>query len=131
MRPRPPDPVRSITAADMIQSYSSSSSHQRVHAASAWLRDLAPHEEVLLVAAEREAADELAWALVKERGAAFGVHRFSIAGLAAALALPELAGRGFAPTTALGAEAVAARAAFQVMMEDGLPELAAVVDLPG
>jgi hypothetical protein len=115
----------------MIQSFSSSSSQERVRVAGAWLRDMVSDDEVLLIAAEREAADELAWALAKERGAAFGVHRFSLGGLASVMALPELANLGFAPATRLGAEAVATRAAFQVKTGNGLPQLAAVVDFPG
>jgi CRISPR/Cas system-associated exonuclease Cas4 (RecB family) len=115
----------------MIQSFSSTSSYVRAQAARSWLREVASDDEVLVIAAEREVADEFAWALAKERGAVFGAQRFSLPSLAAALALPELAGRGCAPATTLGAEAVATRAAFQVKLQDGLPQLAAVVDFPG
>jgi len=115
----------------MIQSFSSSSSHERLHAARAWLLDVSAAVDVLVIAAEREAADELAWALAKERGATFGVHRFSLVGLAATLATSELAHRGHAPASMLGTEAVATRAAFEAMEGEGLPQLAAVVNFPG
>jgi hypothetical protein len=115
----------------MIHSLISTSSDARLEAARAWLRDAPRDADLMLIAGEREAADELAWALATERGAAFGVHRFSLAGLATALALPVLADRAVAPATALGAQAVATRAAFEAKADGLLPRLAAVIDFPG
>jgi ATP-dependent helicase/nuclease subunit B len=115
----------------MIHSLISTSSNQCRRAARDWLLDVPGDAEVLLIASEREAADEFAWALAAERGATFGIHRFSLAGLATVLAMPVLADRGSAPATALGAQAVATRAAFEAKGEDLLPQLAAVIDFPG
>ena len=52
---------------------------------------------VLIVSASRGAADDLARAVALARGGAIGLHRFSIAQLAARLAAPVLAARGIAP----------------------------------
>ena len=46
------------------------------------------------------------------RGATFGLYRFSLTQLAARLAAPLLARERLSPTTALGVQAVAARALF-------------------
>ena len=48
-----------------------------------------------------------------EKGATFGLHRLSFTQLAARLAAAQLAANGHAPSSALGYEAVAARAAFE------------------
>ena len=62
--------------------------------------------------------DDLARAISLEIGATFGLHRLSFTQLAARLAIMELAARDRAPTTALGHEAVATRAAFEARNDD-------------
>ena len=74
---------------------------------------------VLIVSASRGAADDLARAVAVARGGAIGLHRFSLAQLAARLAAPVLAARGIAPVTFIGAEAVAARATFEARATTG------------
>ena len=54
------------------------------------------------------------------RGGAIGLHRFSVAQLAARLAAPVLAARGIAPVSFIGGEAVAARATFEASRDEGL-----------
>ena len=66
----------------------------------------------LIVSASRGAADDLARRVALTVGATAGIHRFSLAQLAARFAAPVLAARGIAPATLIGSEAVAARATF-------------------
>ena len=65
-----------------------------------------------------------------DRGtASFGLHRLSIRQLASSLAGLELARRGMAIASPLGAEAVAARAAFEALADNSLDYLAPVARL--
>jgi hypothetical protein len=87
--------------------------------------------DVLLVAASRGAADDLARSIAASRPATLGLHRFSFTQLAARFAAPVLAARGLAPATYLGSEAVAARAAFGARRDGALSYFAPVSDAPG
>ena len=86
---------------------------------------------MLIVGATRASADELALAVTRDRGALVGVARMSFAELAMRLALPVLAERLVAPGGALGAEAIATRAAFDAHQSGELAYFAPVADLPG
>jgi ATP-dependent helicase/nuclease subunit B len=86
---------------------------------------------LLIVAASRGAADDLARTIAASRPATIGLHRFSFTQLAAQLAAPILAARGLAPATYLGSEAVAARAAFDAQKHGGLSYFAQVAETPG
>ena len=103
----------------------------RLEAAAVFLRGFPPHQPITIVAATRGAADDLARRLAIERGATIGISRFSVTQLAARVALMHLAGRGIAASTALGGEAVAARAAFDAAAERTLSYLDTVVHTPG
>jgi hypothetical protein len=85
----------------------------------------------LVVGATRASADELALAMTRDRGALIGVSRMSFAELATRLALPALAERLVAPGGALGAEAIATRAAFDAHAAGELSYFGPVADLPG
>ena len=85
--------------------------------------------EHLLIGQSREAVDEFARDLSNQRGAVFGLHRFSLRQLAAQLAGSELARRGEAPATGLNVQAVAARSAFEELEADTLDYLAPVARL--
>jgi hypothetical protein len=85
----------------------------------------------LVVSASRGAADDLARAVALGRGGAIGLHRFSIAQLAARLAAPVLAARGIAPLSYIGGEAVAARATFEASKDSGLSYFGPVARTPG
>jgi ATP-dependent helicase/nuclease subunit B len=85
----------------------------------------------LIVSASRGAADDLARVVAASRGATVGLHRYSFAQLAARLAAPVLATRGLAPLTLIGSEAVAARATFDALQDDGIEYFAAVAATPG
>jgi hypothetical protein len=86
---------------------------------------------VLVVGATRASADELVLAITRDRGALVGVARMSFAELTMRLALPALAERLVAPGGALGAEAIATRAAFDAHAAGDLPYFGPVADLPG
>lgn len=100
-------------------------------AASRVFLDAHATEGVLVVGATRASADEFVLRAVRERGALFGVSRASFAELATKLALPVLAERLVSPGGALGAEAIATRAAFDAHAAGELPYFGPVADLPG
>jgi ATP-dependent helicase/nuclease subunit B len=108
-----------------------SDASQRLAEARAWVAARADGPGVLIVSASRGAADDLARAVALGRGGAIGLHRFSIAQLAARLAAPVLAARGIAPLSYIGGEAVAARATFEASKGDGLSYFGPVARTPG
>jgi RecB family exonuclease len=108
-----------------------SDASQRLAEARAWVAARADGPGVLIVSASRGAADDLARAVALARGGAIGLHRFSVAQLAARLAAPVLAARGIAPVTYIGGEAVAARATFEASRGGGLEYFAPVARTPG
>lgn len=96
--------------------------------AARFIGEHAARTELLVLAATRDAADDL----VRLRcGDTAGVHRFTIGQWVAALTSAPMAERGVAPLNALGAEAVAARAVHQVQLESGLEYFAPVASSPG
>jgi ATP-dependent helicase/nuclease subunit B len=118
----PPQSLRIIEASD---------SAQRRREASEWIAARLDRGGVLIVSASRGAADDLARSIAFARGGAIGLHRFSFAQLAARLAAPVLAGRGIAPSTPIGSEAVAARATFEARQDDDLRYFTPVAGTPG
>src|SRR5690606_23859156 len=86
---------------------------------------------MLIVGASRAAADQRAFHAAARRGGLFGVVRVGYAELATRLALPALAARGLSPTASLGAEAIAARAAFATLSAGRLAYFSPVAGLPG
>src|SRR5258705_9956636 len=112
-----------------VQFVSSSSSAARTAAALRFLRQQPPGTELVIVAASRGAADELARRLSVDRGATFGVYRAGFNELIGRLAAPVLARRRIGSATPLGMEAMVARVAF-----DAAPMLeyfAPVARMPG
>jgi ATP-dependent helicase/nuclease subunit B len=87
--------------------------------------------DVHIVAASRGAADDLARSIARESGATIGLHRFSLAQIAARLAAPALAAQGSGPATWLGSEAVAARVAFDAQQDGALDYFEPVAKTPG
>jgi CRISPR/Cas system-associated exonuclease Cas4 (RecB family) len=109
----------------------SASAHTRLRHAKAFLEELEPGTEVLVVAGSRGAADDLVRKIALERGATVGLHRFSLAQLAARIAAAPLAARGTSPSSTLGTEAVAARAAFETARAGSLAYFNPVSSFPG
>ncbi len=106
--------------------HSSAAAATRLAAAHRFLDSLAPATEALLVGASRDAVDDIVRELSARRGGSFGLHRFSLRQLAGRIASRQLARLGLAPATHLGAEAVAARAAFEELAHDTLGYLAPI-----
>jgi ATP-dependent helicase/nuclease subunit B len=109
----------------------STGSAERLEAALAFLTSFPPGTELLVIGASREAADDLARAIARARGTSFGLHRFTLGQYASRAAAPSLAEHGLALCTPLGADAVAARAAFEGRRRGALSYLAPVVGCPG
>ena len=120
-----------MSGASAFRIVQSSSGAVRVDAAAAFLRGFPADHPVNIVAFSRGAADDLARAVAVERGATFGVARYSLTQIAARGAAAQLAGRGIAPSTALGGRAVAARATFDGMTDGMLDYFAGVAGRPG
>ena len=115
----------------MIRVVESASNELRLAEARAFIRSELGKGDLLLVAASRGAADDLARSIAIEAGATLGLHRFSLTQLAARLAAPILAVDRRSPATHLGSEAVAARAAFESVRNDALTYFGPVAATPG
>lgn len=107
----------------------SASAPARLAAAHRFVEGLRPAAEALVVGTSRDAVDDFAREAAVRRGATFGLHRFSLRALARRIAAPRLAARGLAPATRLGAEAVAARAAFEALGQGALAYLTPIAGL--
>ena len=119
-----------MPSARSLRIIESSEASARLREAERWLAARADRG-ALIVSASRGAADEIARAVARARGATAGLHRFSFAQLAARLAAPVLAARGIAPATLIGSEAVAARATFDARQDEALSYFGAVAGTPG
>jgi hypothetical protein len=109
----------------------SASARARLEAAAAFVAGWPASTELLVVGASREAADDFCREVAAARGATFGLHRFTLAQLASRIASATLAGRGVTPATALAADALAARALFELARNATLDALAPIADSPG
>jgi ATP-dependent helicase/nuclease subunit B len=115
----------------VITAVQSGSAAVRLREARWFLEQFEPGAEVLLLGASRGSVDDLARVISLEKGATFGLHRLSFTQLAARLAVMELAARERAPTTTLGHEAVATRAAFEARSDGALEYFSPVSQTPG
>ena len=115
----------------MAHAICSASAAIRLREARKFLDTFSPGTEVLLLGASRGAVDDLARAIAIDRGATFGLHRLSFTQLAARLAAAQMAANGHAPSSALGYEAVAARAAFEATKDEALEYFSPVSSTPG
>jgi hypothetical protein len=109
----------------------SDSAAARLEAARHFVLAVPPASEVLIVSASRGAADDFARQVARTRGATFGLYRFSLTQLAARLASPRLARERLSATTALGVQAVSARALFDADRDQTLSHFAPVARTPG
>jgi hypothetical protein len=95
----------------MFRILESTSSTERIAGAAEFIRSFPPATELLIIGVSRDAPDDFVCGLARSAGATFGLHRFSTTQFAARLAIGKLAAAGVAPTPAVGAEALAVRAA--------------------
>jgi predicted ABC-type transport system involved in lysophospholipase L1 biosynthesis ATPase subunit len=107
------------------------SSCSRIDRARAWLETRDASDEVLILGASLNAANELARSLARTRGAAFGWHRLTLPQLAANIALPALTERGLASISQIGAEATVARLLHRLRIELRLGHFQAIAHTPG
>jgi RecB family exonuclease len=115
----------------MLRVLQSPSAAERIAAATEFIRSFAGATELLLVGSSREAVDDLVRGLAHTSAATFGLHRFSFTQLAARLAIRRLAASGVTPSSAAGAEALAARVAYEAAVRSELPYFAPVTKFPG
>src|SRR3984885_1653636 len=115
----------------MLRVLQSPSAAERIAAATEFIRSFSAATELLLVGSSREAVDDLVRGFARTSGATFGLHRFSLTQLAARLAIGRLAAAGVAPSSAVGAEALAVRAAYEAATRNELPYFAPVANFPG
>src|SRR5437762_1455746 len=97
----------------MLRVLQSPSAAERIAAAAEFIRSFAAATELLLVGSCRDAVDDLVRRLARSAEATFGLHRFSFTQFAARLAIGRLAAGGVTPSSAVGAEALAVRAAYE------------------
>jgi ATP-dependent helicase/nuclease subunit B len=109
----------------------SAANHRRIGRARTWLESRLVDEEVLIIGASLDAANELARKVAEEKGVAFGWHRVTLPQLAAALAAPLLAERKLVPISHLNAEATVARVVHRLKAEAGLGRYQPVGETPG
>ena len=109
----------------------STSAAARLEAAREFLTGRPPATEIVIVAASRGAADDLARAVARRAGSTFGLARFSLTELAARAAAARIAGSRRVPGTQAGGEAIAARAAFDARAAGELVYFAPVASMPG
>jgi ATP-dependent helicase/nuclease subunit B len=112
----------------VVKSFSAS---ERLDLARQFVRSFPGGTEFVLVGASRDAVDDFVRGLACSAGATFGLHRFSLTQLAARLAIVKLAAAGVTPSSAVGAEALAVRAAYEAATRNELPYFAPVTKFPG
>ncbi|HVN29945.1 MAG TPA: hypothetical protein VMT64_15720, partial [Candidatus Binataceae bacterium] len=104
---------------------------ERIDAAAAFLDALPVGAEALLIAATREAADDLVRRIALRRGAGFGIHRLTLGRLAGLLASDHLNAHALAPALGLAVEAVTARVVHRLRGSGALAYFEPVIDRPG
>ena len=110
---------------------SSPRASERIRAAAAFLEALPAGAEALVIAASREAADDLIRGISRKRGAIFGIHRLTLNRLAGLLAADHLIQHGSAPAAGLAIEAITARAVHRLKGTGALKYFEPVMDRPG
>jgi hypothetical protein len=84
--------ARRVSAMSYI-AVTSSAARTRIRRAEAWLESRNTDEELLVIGATLDAANEIVRRVAKRKGAAFGWHRITLAQLAFPIAAPILAVR--------------------------------------
>jgi hypothetical protein len=109
----------------------SSAASTRIRRAEAWLQSRKPDEELLVIGATLDAANELTRRVAQKKGAEFGWHRLTLPQLALAIAAPVLAARGITPLSRIGADAMVARLVHRMNAEGRLSHYESVQSTPG
>ena len=122
---------RNVAYMGMTSLLISARSHCRIARAHAWLEARAPAEEVLIIGASLDAANELARKVVQARGAAFGWHRLTLPQLAALLAASAPIERRVLPLGHLGVQAICARVVHRLAARGELGRYSSIAEGPG
>lgn len=109
----------------------SSDAATRLQIARDWLEAYPSDTEVVILAHSPEAANDFHLRAASERGAWFGIRRYTLNGLAARLAHSTLAQSGTASASSLSFIAVVARAIHSLQSESKLTYFAPVATRPG
>jgi ATP-dependent helicase/nuclease subunit B len=115
----------------MFRVLKSTSSNERIAGAAEFIHSFSPATELLIIGASRDAVDDFVRGLARSSAATFGLHRFSLTQFAARLAVGRLAAAGITPSSAVGAEALAVRSAYEAALRGELPYFAPVTKFPG
>jgi ATP-dependent helicase/nuclease subunit B len=115
----------------MLRVVLSTSAAARLDVVRRFLAARPPASEAAIVGATRGAADDLARAIAAASRATFGLSRFSLTELAARACASRAGAVRRAPGTQAGAEALAARAAFDAAAAHELEYFAPVAGMPG
>lgn len=115
----------------MFQVFCSASAVERISAAEKFVSSFRSSTELLIVGSSREAADDFVRNIAISSEATFGFHRFSLMQLASRLATPRLAAHGIVPNSLVGAEALAARAVYEALVEKKLKYFSPIARFPG
>ncbi len=102
----------------------------RANAAAEFLGRFA-HQEVLIVASTRAAADELVRGMCMRSGSVFGVHRFTLVQLAIQAATKRLVEAGKTILAGVAVDALAARAVYECRKRSRLQWFESVARTPG
>jgi len=115
----------------MIQLLASHSAAERIASATEFVRSFPAATELVLIGASRDSVDDLVRDLARSARATLGLHRFSLTQFAARLATLRLAGGGLTPNSAIGSEALAARASYEGLFRKNLKYFAPIATCPG
>ncbi len=115
----------------MVRVITSTSAAVRVAAAREFLAGRPPDAEIAIVGASRGAADDLARSIAAQIGATFGITRSSLTEFAARIVDDRPDGGRRTPGSQAGAEAVAARVAFEGRAAGELTYFDPVAGMPG
>ena len=109
----------------------SAKSNRRIRRASAWLGNRAAADEVLVVGASLDAANELTRNAAIHVGAAFGWHRLTLSQLAVSIVRPELVDKGLVPVDRIVADAIVARFLHDLKKSNNLGRFQPIAETPG
>ena len=98
------------------------SHYLRLERARAWLESRGQSEDLLVVGATLDGANELARGIAMDKVVTFGWNRLGISQLAFAIASPALAARRLVPLSHMGTEAIVARIVHRMKADAALKQ---------
>src|SRR5437868_3126166 len=102
----------------------------RLAAAARWVNSYGPDQELILLAANSDAADDFTRLIVGGR-ARFGLIKLTLDRLATRLAAATLAGRGLAPASDLSLSAILTRCVHSLLAQEKISYFAPICTRPG